>query len=148
MTTISNKKIICLAVMTALFGLFINGCATAPIKPEIVKQTVKVYKFKFAFASKASWYGREFHGKKTASGETFDMHMMTAAHRTFPFGERLLIKNTANQKTVIVRVNDRGPFVKERGIDVSFAAAKELGIISSGEASVHVYREQKSAAPL
>jgi rare lipoprotein A len=81
---------------------------------------------------KASWYGRRHHGGATASGERFNMHAMTAAHRKFPFGTRVRVTNLKNGRSVIVRINDRGPFGKGRVIDVSEAAAKELQMIDAG----------------
>jgi|GEM_PF-3025783 len=84
----------------------------------------------------ASWYGRQFQGRRTASGETFDMYQFTAAHRTHPFGTVLLVKNLDNNKEVRVRVNDRGPFRDDRIIDVSYAAGRELGMLESGVARV------------
>jgi rare lipoprotein A len=86
----------------------------------------------------ASWYGREFQGKKTASGEKFNMNDLTAAHKTLPLGSVVLVKNLENGKTVKVRINDRGPFAKNRIIDLSHAAAKKLDMISSGEAPVAI----------
>lgn len=86
----------------------------------------------------ASWYGREFHGKLTASGERFDMNASTAAHRTLPFGSMLMVKNLDNGKSVRVRINDRGPFRGGRIIDLSYAAAQELGMVRSGEAKVGI----------
>jgi len=86
----------------------------------------------------ASWYGREFHGKKTASGEKFDMGKLTAAHRTLPFGTMVKVKNFENGKTVTVRINDRGPFRGSRIIDLSHAAAKKLDMVRSGEAKVGI----------
>ncbi len=86
----------------------------------------------------ASWYGRSLHGRATASGESFDMHEFTGAHRDLPFGTLVKVKNLRNGKEVIVRVNDRGPFVKSRIIDVSRAAATELGIINRGTARVSI----------
>jgi rare lipoprotein A len=86
----------------------------------------------------ASWYGPGFHGKKTANGETFDTHAMTAAHPTLPMPSLVEVTNTANNKSVIVRVNDRGPFAKNRIIDLSKAAAEEIGMISTGTAKVRV----------
>jgi len=76
----------------------------------------------------ASYYGKEFHGRKTASGETYDMHKLTAAHRTLPFGTRVRVTNVLNGKTIVVRINDRGPFKRDRIIDLSFEAARRLGI--------------------
>lgn len=79
----------------------------------------------------ASWYGAQFHNKRTASGERFNMHELTAAHRTLPFGTRLCAHAPSTGKSVIVRINDRGPFIKDRVIDFSKAAAQALGILHS-----------------
>lgn len=76
---------------------------------------------------RASWYGPGFHGERTASGEAYDQWGLTAAHRTLPFGTRLRVTNTANGRSVVVRVNDRGPFVPGRVLDLSRAAADALG---------------------
>ncbi|MFA5620115.1 MAG: septal ring lytic transglycosylase RlpA family protein [Weeksellaceae bacterium] len=81
---------------------------------------------------KASWYGGKFHGKKTASGKVYDMHALTAAHRTLPFGTEVKITNVKNDKSVVVTVNDRGPFVKSREFDLSKAAFQQIGDIDSG----------------
>ena len=84
----------------------------------------------------ASWYGEKFHGKPTASGETFDMYAMTAAHRTLPFGTYLLVRNLDNGKEAILKVNDRGPFVRGRILDCSYQGAKRLDFVSEGLARV------------
>jgi rare lipoprotein A len=86
----------------------------------------------------ASWYGLGFHGRRTASGERFDMNALTAAHPSLPFGTRLLVENPANGRTVVVRVNDRGPHVRGRIIDLSHAAARTLGLLGWGAKSVVV----------
>jgi rare lipoprotein A len=86
----------------------------------------------------ASWYGQPHHGRRTASGETFDMYQLTAAHPTLPFGTRVLVTNLRNDRTVEVRVNDRGPHVGGRIIDVSYAAAQKLGALSDGPFPVHL----------
>ena len=86
----------------------------------------------------ASWYGKKFHGKRTSSGERYDMYAMTAAHRTLPLPSYVRVTNLRNSKTVIVRVNDRGPFLHNRLIDLSYAAAYKLGIISTGTGYVEV----------
>ncbi len=86
----------------------------------------------------ASWYGKKFHGRKTSNGETYDMFAMTAAHKTLPLPVRVSVKNLSNGKTIIVRVNDRGPFVGDRIIDLSYAAAKKLGMIEKGTARVEI----------
>ena len=80
----------------------------------------------------ASWYGSQHHGKRTASGELFDMNQLTAAHRSLPFGTRLRVINRDNNQSTEVRINDRGPFVKGRILDVSYAAARQLGALGSG----------------
>lgn len=85
-----------------------------------------------------SWYGDEFHGKPTSSGEIFDMNAFTAAHKTLPFGTMLEVTNLANGKKTIVRVNDRGPFVDDRELDVSKAAAQALDMITSGTAKASI----------
>ena len=81
----------------------------------------------------ASWYGPKFHGKKTASGQRFDMYAMTAAHKTLPLLSYAKVTNPRNHHSVIVRINDRGPFYGKRGLDLSYAAAKKLGIKGVGE---------------
>ena len=86
----------------------------------------------------ASWYGRDFHGKRTSNGEVYDMHAMTAAHKTLPLGVFVKVENVDNGREAIVRVNDRGPFVKGRIIDLSYAAAKKLGVDLAGTAPVRV----------
>jgi peptidoglycan lytic transglycosylase len=86
----------------------------------------------------ASWYGGEFHGRRTASGEVFDTHQLTAAHRTLPFGTVVEVHNLDNGRRVRVRINDRGPFVRRRVIDLSYAAAKELGVVGPGTARVEL----------
>lgn len=87
---------------------------------------------------KASYYGEEFHGRKTASGEIFNKWDYTCAHKKLPFDTRIKVTNLKNQRTVIVRVNDRGPFVKGRIIDLSFAAAKKIGMIKDGVVKVKI----------
>ena len=86
----------------------------------------------------ASWYGKKFHGRKTANGETYNMYAMTAAHTTLPMPSLVLVTNLDNGKSIKVRVNDRGPFVKGRLIDLSYAAAKALGYAKQGTARVRV----------
>jgi rare lipoprotein A len=86
----------------------------------------------------ASYYGAEFHGKKTASGEIFNQWDYTCAHRKLPFGTRIKVTNVKNKKSVVVRVNDRGPWVRGRLIDLSYAAAKSIDIIGAGVARVKI----------
>jgi rare lipoprotein A len=86
----------------------------------------------------ASWYGKKFHGQKTSIGEVYDMYGMTAAHTTLPIPSYARVTNLANHKSVIVRINDRGPFLHDRIIDLSYTAASKLGIIGSGQGMVEV----------
>jgi rare lipoprotein A len=90
-------------------------------------------------AGGASWYGRKFHGKPTASGEVYDMFAMTAAHKTMPIPSYARVRNPANGREVVVRINDRGPFVDGRVIDLSYTAALKLGVLN-GVATVEVRR--------
>lgn len=84
----------------------------------------------------ASWYGPRFHGRKTANGEIYDMHSFTAAHQTLPLGTVVRVTNLDNNKTVLVRINDRGPYVDGRILDLSYGAAKELGMLKSGTTNI------------
>jgi rare lipoprotein A len=103
-----------------LVALGVEGCASASA-PQVATQT-----------GRASWYGGVHHGRLTASGERFDMHALTAAHPTLPFGTRLRVVNLDNDRQVEVRVNDRGPAVSGRILDLSYAAARALGAIGPG----------------
>ena len=86
----------------------------------------------------ASYYAHEFNGRKTANGETYDMNKMTAAHQTLPFNSMVRVTNQSNGKTVMVRINDRGPFKDNRIIDLSLAGAKAIDLIGPGTASVRL----------
>ena len=95
-------------------------------------------------SGKASYYANSFDGKKTASGEIFRQRKLTAAHKTLPFGTRVTVVNIANGKSVKVTINDRGPFVAGRIIDLSSKAAKKIGMINTGVANVQVkYKKKK-----
>lgn len=112
-----------------IIPLFLGACATrhrATVEP------------KANFVGEASWYGHPFHGRKTASGARFNMHAMTAAHKTLPFGTKLEVTNVANDKSVTVEVNDRGPFIRGRILDLSYAAAKTIGILGPGHGTVAI----------
>jgi rare lipoprotein A len=86
----------------------------------------------------ASWYGPQFHGKQTSSGEIYNMYSYTAAHKTLPFGTKLRVTNTENGRSTQVLVNDRGPFVEGRDLDLSFQSAKEIGMVEKGVAAVEI----------
>lgn len=91
-----------------------------------------------AVHGRASWYGPGLHGLRTASGERFDMHDLTAAHRTLPLGSYAQVKNLSNGRTVVVRINDRGPQLRRRAIDLSYAAAEQLRMVGAGTANVEI----------
>lgn len=92
----------------------------------------------------ASWYGDDFHGKKTANGEVYDMHNKNAAHTILPFNTYVKVTNLSNNKYTIVRINDRGPFLKGRIIDLSYAAAKEIDMVGPGTTQVEVIALNKN----
>ena len=121
--------------------LALTGCATGPAlvktppaempaphpapEPKVAPQPAET-------TGTASWYGKAHQGQPTASGETYDMHAFTAAHRSLPLGTRVLVTNVKNDRSVEVRINDRGPFNRGRILDLSYAAARELGSLSDG----------------
>ena len=126
--------------MLVLATSFLAGCATAPRQdlpgPDRVAPMNSPGPEAELQRGKASWYGPGFHGRRTASGERFDMEALTAAHRTLPFGTRIRVRNSQNGREVVVRINDRGPWVGDRIIDLSKAAAAALGLLQAGEAPV------------
>jgi rare lipoprotein A len=119
---------ICIAALIAVSAL--TGCVRAGPSSPAPKRITQ--------AGTASWYGPGFHGKTTTSGEIYDQKALTAAHRTFPLGTRVRVTNVATEKSVEVRINDRGPFVGDRIIDLSFGAASLLGMIGPGTADVMI----------
>jgi rare lipoprotein A len=98
--------------------------------------------------STASWYGAKFHGRKTANGERFNMYAMTAAHKTLPLSSYAEVTNLKNNRSVIVRINDRGPFHGKRALDLSYAAAKELGIKGLGSVQIKPLGRDQTLAML
>jgi rare lipoprotein A len=108
--------------------------------PQASQPLSPVQPTKFAQAAnkggKASWYGPGFHGKRTANGERFNQNDLTAAHRSLPFGTKVKVTNVHNGRSVVVRINDRGPFSRGRIIDLSKAAARLIGLFQSGTAPV------------
>ncbi len=92
----------------------------------------------FSQKGTASWYGKDFHGRKTSNGETYDMYAPTAAHKVLPMNTVLLVKNLENGKETVVRINDRGPFVYGRIIDLSYTAAKKIGLLQKGTGKVQI----------
>lgn len=92
----------------------------------------------------ASWYGKKFHGRKTSNGETYNMYAISAAHKTLPLGTYVKVYNLENKKCLTVRINDRGPFIKGRIIDLSYGAARRLGVVQKGTANVFIRTVTKS----
>jgi rare lipoprotein A len=96
----------------------------------------------------ASWYGKDFHGRRTASGAVYDMYQLTAAHQTLPLGTSAMVTHLDNGRSVMVTINDRGPFVKGRIIDLSYAAAQALGMVEEGVAKVRLEVVEKKTVPI
>jgi rare lipoprotein A len=118
----TRKALLLLAAVVATVS-----CARLNYLPETGSQT-----------GLASWYGPDFHGKLTSNKEIYDMYDMTAAHRTLPFGTQVMVTNLENGRAATVRINDRGPFVGDRIIDLSYAAARVLGMVGPGTARVRL----------
>lgn len=105
----------------------------------IILSCTTLQKGNYVESGNASWYGKYFHGRQTANGDKYNMFSMTAAHKTLPFNSQVKVVRRDNGNFVIVRINDRGPFVRGRIIDLSYGAARELGIVDKGEAPVELY---------
>lgn len=118
-----------------LVSLLVAGCATK--RAPVVEPVKKGYQER----GLASWYGKKYHGRKTANGERFDMRSVSAAHRTLPFGTVVKVTNLENGRSLKVRINDRGPFVDGRIIDLSHKAAKKLGMVEAGVVRVKLVVE-------
>lgn len=132
----------------SLITIILSSCASSPrftkdryaepkinpSKPAPVNSAGKAT----TYTGFASYYAHDFNGKKTANGEIFDMHQLTAAHRSFPFNTKVRVTNLVNGKSCIVRVNDRGPFKLERIMDLSLGAAEKLDMLKTGTASVQL----------
>lgn len=98
----------------------------------------KALNFDKNLLGKASWYGVPFHGRRTANGEIYNMHTLTAAHKSLPFDSIVKVTNKINKESIIVRINDRGPYIKGRDIDLSYAAAKQLNMLGDGVVPVEL----------
>ena len=142
----NSKFIILLATVLMLTSCGVwhgdNNIAHRSRKPYIVKGR-KYYPSKkarigYTERGTASWYGKKFHGKKTSSGERFNMHRVSAAHKTLPLGTYIEVHNLKNDKTLTVRINDRGPFIGGRIIDLSYGAAQKLGCDKHGIVPVEI----------
>lgn len=144
-----DKRISVLTIL--VIGLLLVACKTTfPVTSQETQTHLKPYRVgkywyhplpharDFKEQGIASWYGGYFHGRKTSNGEVYDMYGMTAAHKTLPLGIYVRVTNLKNNKSIIVRINDRGPFVRGRIIDLSYTAAKKLDIVEPGTAPVKV----------
>ena len=141
--------ITCCTLAGCLFFLFLPCCSKKKLPPSPAGYP-KPYKIGnewyqplphangFIQRGNASWYGKKFHGKKTANGEIYDMYSISAAHKTLPLGTWVKVLNLRNNRELETRINDRGPFVRGRIIDLSFAAAKKLEIVDAGTAPVEI----------
>ncbi len=122
-------------LFTALVLMILTGCtSTSAIGGSKTKENAHSH----ALIGQASWYGNRFHGKLTASGETYNMNAYTSAHKSLPFGTIVRVTNTANNKSVDVKINDRGPYVKGRVIDLSYQAFTQIGNIKKGTVPVKI----------
>ncbi len=124
-----------LALVFLLPFFLFYGCGTAPASRHI---PASGYPVGYVERGVVSWYGPGFHGRKTANGETYDMHQLTAAHRTLPLGSVVQVRSLTNGRTVTVRVNDRGPFARDRILDLSQAGAQALGMVGNGTDQVEI----------
>jgi rare lipoprotein A len=145
----SLAKILFILVLVALVGftLVVNeDKITEPVvtedvvsvEEELITADRSLVEFVDKGSMKASWYGPGFHGQKTANGEVYDQNSFTAAHKSLKFGTLLKITNLKNSKSVVVRINDRGPYIHGRDLDLSKAAALELGMVRKGVAKIKV----------
>ncbi|NOY84683.1 MAG: septal ring lytic transglycosylase RlpA family protein [Nitrospirae bacterium] len=117
-------------VLLAVFLIFLSAC-TVPLKKHS-------FHLGYSETGLASWYGKDFHGRPTASGEIYDMFEVTAAHKSLPLGTLLHVRDLDTGKSIKVKVNDRGPFVRKRILDLSYGAAKALGIVGTGIAKIEL----------
>ncbi|MEZ9862114.1 septal ring lytic transglycosylase RlpA family protein [Vibrio breoganii] len=124
-----------LIIIPILLALILSGCSSASSG---TSAKTKQYASNHDLNGQASWYGNAFHGKLTASGETYNMRAYTAAHKTLPFGTIVRVTNTENNKSVDVKINDRGPYVKGRVIDLSLVAFNKIGDSSKGLAPIKI----------
>lgn len=138
----------CWTILFATAALLLQACASAP--PPTPEGHPRPYRVNgnwykpiphakgFTQRGIASWYGKKFHGRRTSSGEVYDMYAMTAAHKTLPLGTWVQVRRLDDNRSIVVRVNDRGPFVHGRIIDLSYTGARELGMLGPGTAPVEI----------
>lgn len=132
--SLASKKKLQL-IFTALILTLLAGCTSTSA---VGSSKTKEYAKSHSLTGQASWYGKQFHGKLTASGETYNMYNFTAAHKTLPFGTVVRVTNTANNKSVDVKINDRGPYVSGRVIDLSYKSFAQIGNTTKGTVPVKI----------
>jgi rare lipoprotein A len=132
-----------LALLVTVGGIATHATADASMHANHPARSGKWYQI-----GKASWYGRRFQGHRTASGEAFDLNMLTCAHRTLPIGTLLRVTNLSNRRSIMVRVNDRGPIPNNKIVDLSYAAARTLGFSHVGSARVRLEKVEGAEAAL
>jgi len=130
MKHVHRQSLIRILTLCFVFSFVIAGCGSTP-KP-------RIYKIPSGATGMASWYGPGFHGNLTANGERYNMNGISAAHKTLPFGTVVRVTNLNNGRTIDVRINDRGPFVKNRVIDLSKGAAQKIDMIRDGVVPVRL----------
>lgn len=133
-----SRKVLTQALILALAVLTPSCVSSNKALASPGKATQEVIQWKDYEKGKASWYGGRWHGRKTANGERYNQNTLTAAHKKLPFGTKVKVTNLRNGKSVVVRINNRGPYTKGRVIDLSVAAAKEIGIHSRGVGAVEL----------
>ena len=135
------SKCAILIILNAAVVISFLGCTASPKfrRDTAERRTTKGPTLDYGYQTgMASYYGSEFHGRPTSSGEIFDMNGMTAAHQTLPLGTVIRVTHLGNHKSVVVKVNDRGPFVGDRILDLSYGAARQLGMVQEGVARVRI----------
>lgn len=142
--TLSRFPLACLKPAALLLSLAVSATVIASPRSRIDSPAqsapAQARTHRWYQIGKASWYGEEFQGKRTATGERFNMNSLTCAHRTLPLGSWLRITNLHNKKSTFVRVNDRGPYEPHAIVDLSFAAARKLGLLGNGQVRVEQVR--------
>lgn len=143
------KKLFTGTLFILLSSLFLSSCGVVRTTTDGERtRTERSTSTRVIESGIASWYGPQFHGKATANGEVFNMNDLTAAHKTLPFNTVVRVENMDNGKSVVVRINDRGPYIGDRIIDLSRKSAREIDMEDSGTANVQIYLVREGDRPL
>ncbi len=146
----SSAQLASKAVLILLITLFLASCGVVKTTTDTDRRTDsdRVSSTRVIESGIASWYGSKFHGKATANGETYNMNDLTAAHKTLPFNTVVRVENMTNGKSVVVRINDRGPYIGDRIIDLSRRAARDIDMENAGTAEVQIFLVREGDRPL